>query len=457
MSRLPDRSTADGRIAGSATGEAFGILPQANVSVSRPRPIQGRLVRAVGTVLRAVMPEARVGDLCRLDDRGLSQPLMAEVVGLDGDEAILAPIGAARGLSAGAVVIATRDVLRVPSGPPVLGRVLDGLGRPLDGASRGPLANCTMRPCDAAPPDALDRALVNRPLQLGLRAVDGLLTCGEGQRVGIYGEPGGGKSTLMAQLVRGAAVDVVVVGLIGERGREVRDFIENQISTETRRRTVLVVATSDRPAVERMKAAMTATAIAEGFRDEGLRVLLLMDSVTRYARALREIGLAAGEPPTRRGFPPSVMAELPRLMERAGPAARGSITAFYTVLLEGDGAGDPIAEETRGILDGHIILSPKLAGSGHYPAIDVLTSRSRVMEAVADREHRAHARHVRDLLSRHAEIEFLVQVGEYRQGVDRMNDLALERIEPIRRFLRQDTEEHTPFPETLKHLAQLAT
>ena len=418
--------------------------------------MRGRLVRAIGTVLRAVMPDARVGELCRLDDPGLPQPLMAEVVGLDGDEAVLAPIGDVRGLSIGAEVVATRDVLRVPCGPGVLGRVLDGLGRPLDAETAGPLRNCTMRPCEAAPPDALSRELVERPLPLGLRAIDGLLTCGEGQRIGIYGEPGGGKSTLLAQLVRGAAVDVVVVGLIGERGREVRDFIENQISEDARTRTVLVVATSDRPAVERMKAAMTATAIAEGFRDEGKRVLLVMDSVTRYARALREIGLAAGEPPTRRGFPPSVMAELPRLMERAGPAARGSITAFYTVLFEGDGAGDPVAEETRGILDGHIILSPKLAASGHYPAIDVLTSRSRVMEAVADPRHRAHARRLRDLLSRHAEIEFLVQVGEYRKGVDPLNDMALERIEAIRAFLRQGSEDHTGFAQMLAQLERLA-
>ena len=421
-----------------------------------PRPMRGRLVRAIGTVLRAVMLDARIGELCRLDDPGLAQPLMAEVVGLDGDEAVLAPIGDVRGLSIGAAVTATRDVLRVPSGSAVLGRVLDGLGRPLDAATAGPLGSCVMRPCEAPPPEALSRELVQRPLPLGLRAIDGLLTCGEGQRIGIYGEPGGGKSTLLAQLVRGAAVDVVVVGLIGERGREVGDFIEHQISAEARTRTVLVVATSDRPAVERMKAAMTATAIAEGFRDEGRRVLLVMDSVTRYARALREIGLAAGEPPTRRGFPPSVMAELPRLMERAGPAARGSITAFYTVLYEGDGAGDPVAEETRGILDGHIILSPKLAASGHYPAIDVLTSRSRVMEAVADAPHRARARRLRDLMSRYAEIEFLVQVGEYRRGVDPMNDIALERIEAIRVFLRQASDEHTAFPDMLSQLEQLA-
>ncbi len=437
----------------------FGSLDSLALALrdGSPRPLRGRLVRAIGTVLRAVMPEARVGELCRLDDLGLAQPLMAEVVGLDGDEAVLAPIGDVRGLSIGAEVTATRDVLRVPCGEAVLGRVLDGLGRPLDTTTAGPLPPCPMRPCEAVPPDALSRQLVERPLPLGLRAIDGLLTCGEGQRIGIYGEPGGGKSTLLAQLVRGAAVDVVVVGLIGERGREVRDFIENQISEEARARTVLVVATSDRPAVERMKAAMTATAIAEGFRDEGKRVLLVMDSVTRYARALREIGLAAGEPPTRRGFPPSVMAELPRLMERAGPAERGSITAFYTVLFEGDGSGDPVAEETRGILDGHIILSPRLAASGHYPAIDVLSSRSRVMEAVADPAHRASARKLRDLLGRHAEIEFLVQVGEYRKGVDPMNDMALERIENIRAFLRQASEDHTPFPDMLAQLERLTS
>ena len=421
-----------------------------------PRPLRGRLVQAVGTVLRAVMPDARVGELCRLDDRGLAQPLMAEVVGLDGDEVVLAPIGNVRGLSVGATVTATRDVLRVPAGPHVLGRVLDGLGRPLDTETAGPLPPGPTRPCEASPPEALTRQRVEHNLALGLRAIDALLTCGEGQRIGIYGEPGGGKSTLLAQLVRGAAVDVVVVGLIGERGREVRDFIETQIAAEARRRTVLVVATSDRPAVERMKAAMTATAIAESFRDEGLKVLLVMDSVTRYARALREIGLAAGEPPTRRGFPPSVMAELPRLMERAGPGARGSITAFYTVLVEGDGAGDPVAEETRGILDGHIILSPKLAASGHYPAIDVLTSRSRVLEAVAAPAHRQHARRLRDLLARHGEIEFLVQVGEYRRGVDAANDLALDRIEAIRAFLRQSSDEHEPFERTLERLAELA-
>jgi ATP synthase in type III secretion protein N len=288
-----------------------------------------------------------------------------------------------------------------------------------------------------------------------VRTIDGLMTCAEGQRLGIYGGPGGGKSTLLASLVRGAQVDVVVVALVGERGREVRDFIERQLDTKARNRTVFVVATSDRPAVERVKASYTATTIAEEFRDRGMRVLLVMDSVTRFARALREIGLAAGEPPTRRGFPPSVMAELPRLLERAGPAASGSITAFYTVLVEGDGAGDPVAEETRSILDGHIVLSPSLASSGHYPAIDVLASRSRVMDAVTDSSHRARAARVRELLHLYSEIEFLVQVGEYKSGADPRTDAALASIEPIRSFLRQASTEVSSLQETQNWLARL--
>ncbi len=424
------------------------------VGTASPRPARGRVVRAVGTVLRAVLPDARLGELCRLDDGGRTPPLLAEIVGLDGDEAILAPIGDTAGLCAGAEVIPLHDVLRIPVGRALLGRVLDGLGQPLDLAARGPLPPCERRPCRAAPPDAMQRRLVDTVLPVGVRAIDALLTCGEGQRVGIYGEPGGGKSTLVAGLVRGAAVDVVVVALIGERGREVRDFIERQIDPATRARTVLVVATSDRTAVERVKAAHTATAIAEGFRDQGLRVLLVMDSVTRFARALREIGLASGEPPTRRGFPPSAMAELPRLMERAGPGAVGSITAFYTVLVEGDGQGDPIAEETRGILDGHIVLSPRIAASGRYPAIDVLASRSRVMDAIVDEAHRRQAAQVRDTVHRHGEIEFLVQVGEYAHGVDARNDAALARIDGVHAFLTQGAAS-VPFPDTLAWLATL--
>lgn len=427
----------------------------AEVKDLKPRPVRGRILLTKGTMLRAVLPGARLGELCRLRDAGLSEPLLAEVVGLDADEAVLAPVGTMLGLSVGAEVERTGDVLRVPVGSALLGRVLDGLGRPLDYAMRGALGPAQWRPATADPPPALARRPVDRALPLGIRAIDALLTCGEGQRLGIYGEPGAGKSTLLASLVRGAKVDAVVVALVGERGREVNDFIDRQLDAETRARAVIVVATSDRPAVERLKASYTATAIAEGLRDEGRRVLLVLDSVTRFARALREIGLAAGEPPTRRAFPPSVMAELPRLLERAGNTASGSITAFYTVLVEGDGSGDPVAEETRAILDGHIILSPSLAASNHYPAIDVLASRSRVMDAIVDPAHRQHAGRIRDLLHRYGEIEFLVQIGEYKTGSDARGDAALASIEAIRAFLRQGPAEQSSWEETEAWLARI--
>lgn len=425
------------------------------------RPAGGRVVRVIGNLVRAALPDAVLGEICQMTVPG--QPvLLAEVVGLDGDEALLAPIGDLRGLPINGSVLRTGAPLTVPVGDALLGRVLDGLGRPLDEPERGPLPPLPRRSCHAEPPNALRRRRVSQPLPLGVKAIDGLLTCGEGQRVGIYGEPGGGKSTLLGQLVRGTAADVVVVALVGERGREVREFVEHQLDAAGRARTVLVVSTSDRPALERIKAAATATAIAEWFRDQGRRVLLVVDSITRYARALREVGLAAGEPPTRRGFPPSVLAELPRLLERAGPgepgpdgAAAGSITAFYTVLVEGDGTGDPIAEETRGILDGHIVLSPALAAAGHFPAIDVLASRSRVMDMVTTPEHRRRAARVRALLHRYEEIRFLVQVGEYKPGAEVEADEALARIDAINDFLRQDARQSIPFDQVVQWLDRL--
>jgi type III secretion protein N (ATPase) len=286
-------------------------------------------------------------------------------------------------------------------------------------------------------------------LSLGVRALDGLLTCGEGQRLGVFAAAGGGKSTLMGMLVKGADVDVTVVALIGERGREVREFLEHELGEEGRRRAVIVCATSDKSSMERSKAAYVATAIAEYFRDQGKRVLFLMDSVTRFARAQREIGLAAGEPPTRRGFPPSVFATLPRLMERVGMGAKGSITALYTVLVEGDDMTEPIADETRSILDGHIILSRKLASANHYPAIDVLASVSRVMNMVASPEHKNIAGRVRELMAKYQEVELLVKIGEYKRGSDAMADQAIDRIEKIREFLRQRTDEHVSFEDTL--------
>jgi len=307
-------------------------------------------------------------------------------------------------------------------------------------------------PVYAEPPNPMTRRLIDRPLPLGLRALDGLLTCGEGQRMGIFAAAGGGKSTLLSAIIKGSAAEVCVLALIGERGREVREFIEHDLGPEGRKKAVLVVSTSDRSSMERLKAAYTATAIAEYFRDQGAKVLLLMDSVTRFGRAQREIGLAAGEPPTRRGFPPSVFSTLPRLMERAGNSDKGSITALYTVLVEGDDMTEPIADETRSILDGHIVLSRKLAAANHYPAIDVMASVSRVMNAITTKAHREAAQKLRAILAKYAEIELLVQIGEYRKGSDAEADRALERIGAVNAFLRQGMDEASSFEQTLAAL-----
>ncbi|MEL6961414.1 MAG: FliI/YscN family ATPase [Pseudomonadota bacterium] len=428
-----------------------------------PRPLKGRVIRATGTVIHAAAPDVAVGELCRLRDPNSGRELLAEAVGLVGETVVLTPIGDMTGLSTQTEVVRTRRPLEVAVGPALLGEVLDSLGRrrntsPDDGAGPAQLEDgWTTYPIRADPPDALERKLISQPMALGLRVIDSLLTCGEGQRIGIYGAPGTGKSSLLASIVKGAEADVAVVALIGERGREVREFIERHLGEDGRRKSVLVVATSDRSAMERVKAAYVATAIAEFFRDQNQRVLLFIDSLTRFARAQREIGLAAGEPPTRRGFPPSVFAELPRLLERAGAGSRGSITAFYSILVEGDGTADPIAEESRGILDGHIVLSPKLGGAGHYPAIDVLESRSRVMDSVASKQHVKAANHIRALMARHQEIELLLRVGEYQSGSDPLADEAVRKMEAIKAFLKQDEQEHTSFPEMLQRLKKLAS
>ena len=310
-------------------------------------------------------------------------------------------------------------------------------------------------PVYADAPDPMTRRIIDHPIPLGVKAIDGILTCGEGQRMGIFAAAGGGKSTLLSMLVKGAEVDVTVLALIGERGRELREFIEHDLGPEGVKKSVIIVATSDKSSMERSKAAYTATAVAEYFRDKGKRVLLLMDSVTRFARAQREIGLAAGEPPTRRGFPPSVFATLPKLMERTGMSDVGSITALYTVLVEGDDMTEPVADETRSILDGHIILSRKLAASGHYPAIDVLASASRVMNAITTEDHRAAVNRARALMSKYEDIELLVKVGEYKQGADPLADEAIQKIETIRSFLKQRTDELMPLDQTIAQLQQI--
>lgn len=426
---------------------------------SDTRPVHGRVRRITGIIVHATAPMVRIGELCYLRDPVSGTTVPAEVVGFEDEEAVLTPIGDLEGMSTRAEVIATGKTLQIPVGEGLLGRVLNPLGEVLDLAEDRtvPLVTGTYYPTHRPPPNALQRDLITHPLQLGIRAIDGLLTVARGQRVGIFGEPGVGKSSLLSAIVRGTKADVVVIGLVGERGREVREFIERQLGEEGRKRSVVVVATSDRPAIERVKAAYCATAIAEYFRDQGQDVLLLMDSVTRFARAQREIGLAAGEPPTRRGYPPSLFAALPRLLERAGPGRGGTITALYTVLTEGDRTLDPVAEETKAILDGHIMLSSSLAERNFFPAIDVLKSRSRLMESVAGKAHREHAAHIRALLARYEEIELLLRVGEYERGVDALSDEAIVKREAIEAFLRQDDNEFSSLDTTEELLKRVAS
>ena len=419
--------------------------------------IKGRVTQVTGTIIKAVVPTVKVGEVCLLRNPGETTEMKAEVVGFQRDAALLTPIGDMIGISSATEVTPTGRMHMVPVGPGLLGRVLDGLGRPLDVDERGPLEADAFYPVFANAPDPLKRRIIDSPLELGVRALDGLLTCGEGQRMGIFAAAGGGKSTLLGMLVKGAAVDVTVIALIGERGREVREFLEHELGDDGRRKSVVVCATSDKSSMERAKAAYVATAIAEYFRDQGKRVLFLMDSVTRFARAQREIGLAAGEPPTRRGYPPSVFATLPKLMERVGMNDKGSITALYTVLVEGDDMTEPIADETRSILDGHIVLSRKLASMNHYPAIDVLASASRVMNAVVPRPHKDSAGRVRELMAKYGEVELLVRIGEYKRGGDKVTDEAIDKIERIRGFLRQRTDERATLPDAVAQLAKLAT
>lgn len=411
----------------------------------------GKVVEVIGTMLKVAGVQVSLGEVCELRQRDGTLLQRAEVVGFSRNLALLAPFGELVGLSRETRVIGSGHPLAVPVGSALLGRVLDGLGEPADG--QGPLAGDGWVRIQAQAPDPMRRRLIEQPMSTGVRIVDGLMTLGEGQRMGIFAAAGVGKSTLMGMFARGTQCDVNVIVLIGERGREVREFIEMILGQDGLARSVVVCATSDRSSIERAKAAYVGTAIAEYFRDQGMRVLLMMDSLTRFARAQREIGLAAGEPPTRRGFPPSVFAELPRLLERAGMGETGSITAFYTVLAEDDTGSDPIAEEVRGILDGHLILSREIAAKNQYPAIDVLGSLSRVMSQIVSAEQRQYAGQLRRLLAKYNEVETLLQVGEYRQGSDAVADEAIARIDAIRDFLSQPTDQLSDYDTTLEQLA----
>jgi type III secretion protein N (ATPase) len=416
--------------------------------------IRGRVREVTGLVVRASVPEARVGEVVEITCRN-GQRLRAEVVGFEGDDIVLMPLGGVEGMGPQSEVEPLGRPMSIRCGEGLLGRVLDGLGQPIDGkgALSGPGFEdwAIMR----EPPHPLERERITRPLEMGIRAIDGLLTVGEGQRIGLFAGSGVGKSTLMGQIAKGCAADVIILCLIGERGREVRDFIEEVLGDEGLARSVVVCATSDRPSLVRLKSAFVATAIAEWFRDQGKSVMLMMDSTTRFARAQREVGLAAGEPPARQGYPPSVFSMLPRLLERSGNNAKGSITALYTVLVAGGDMEEPIADEVRGILDGHIILNRALASRNHWPAIDVLPSLSRVMSAVASSEHKRAAGQFREVLATYEEKRDLIALGAYQYGTDAAVDYAIDLIEELESLLKQGLDERTPIKETVDRMLDI--
>jgi FliI/YscN family ATPase len=417
-------------------------------------PLAGRVVRVVGLLVESDGPHARVGEVCEVVGAPGDAPLSVEVVGFQNGHLLSVPLGDTSGIRPGARLVARGRFASVPVGQAMLGRVVDAFGRPMDG--KGGLRGVTRAPLYRSPVDPLARQPISAPIGTGVRAIDAMLTCGRGQRVGLFGGSGVGKSTLLGMMARGTAADVVVLALVGERGREVRGFLDHDIGVEGLARSVVVVSTSDHPPLVRMRAAYAATTIAEHFRDQGLNVLLMMDSVTRFAMAQREVGLAAGEPPTAKGYPPSVFALLPGLLERAGNGDRGSITALYTVLVDGDDHNEPIADAVRSILDGHIVLSRDLASRNHYPAIDVMQSVSRTIADVTDRDHRARVGLVREWLATIRDSEDLVSVGAYAKGANPRLDTALERRSAVDAFLCQPSDTTCRYADALESLRRVA-
>lgn len=416
--------------------------------------VHGRITEAVGMLMKAIVPKVKMGDMCLIKREGL-EPLSAEVVGFTRDEVYLSPLGEMTGIGPSSEVIPTRLPMQISVGPGMLGRILNGRGEPLDFDTKGPLVLPDKQAVIAPPPDPLKRKMITTPLPTGVRCIDSILTCGEGQRMGIFAAAGVGKSTLLGMIARYAKADVNVITLIGERGREVREFLELDLGAQGMARSVVVVSTSDQAAQMRINAAYVGTAIAEYFRSQGKKVILMMDSITRYARALREIGLAAGEPPARAGFTPSVFATLPKLLERSGNADKGSITAFYTILVAGDDLNEPVADEVRSILDGHIILSNDLARQYHYPAIDVLASKSRVLTQVTSEEHQQLISKIYEVLANYKKNELLIRIGEYKPGSDKQADYAIRYIDKVNRFLKQQVAETSSFEESLQQLRSL--
>lgn len=417
--------------------------------------VRGRVVEVTGLVIKARVPGVRIGELCYIRTPLRDRPVKAEVVGFREQMVYLMALGELEGIGPDSEVMPTGNVMTVKVGPGLLGRVLDGLGEPIDG--KGPIEPYSGEeyPVYAPPPDPMKRARVLKPFTVGIRCIDSVLTVGQGQRMGIFAAAGGGKSTLMGMIARNTEADVNVIALIGERGREVLDFIEESLGEEGLARSVVVVATSDKPSLVRLKSAYVATAIAEYFRDHGKKVILMMDSVTRFARSQREVGLAVGEPPARAGFPPSVFATLPKLLERTGNSEKGSITALYTILVEGDDMTEPVADEVRSILDGHIILSRALAARGHYPAIDIMKSASRVMTAVAATEHIKAAQRLRELYAAYEKNRDLILIGAYQKGSDPVVDEAIRKMPLIEEFLKQGLLEKNSFEETVNKLKRI--
>jgi flagellum-specific ATP synthase len=412
----------------------------------------GRVVKMVGLTIEASGPNANLNDVCYITGENNHHKIPAEVVGFRENRILLMPYDDMTGVGIGSLVENSGSAFKVPVGRDLLGKTLDGLGNPMDDSE---LRGSQYYPAEAPPPDPLKRKIIDEVLPLGVKAVDGMLTVGKGQRIGIFAGSGVGKSTLLGMFARNTKADINVIALIGERGREVREFIERDLGEEGIKRSVLVVATSDKPALIRKKAAKTATAIAEYFRDQGKDVLLMMDSLTRFSMAQREIGLASGEPPVSRGYPPSVYSEMPKLLERAGNSEHGSITGLYTVLVDGDDFNEPITDTARSILDGHIMLSRKLGHKNHYPAIDVLQSISRCMSSIVTSEHKAAAGKLKNVLATYQDAEDLINIGAYKNGSNPDIDYAIAKIKEVNAFLQQDVDARLDFKDEISILMEI--